>query len=237
MYDTIEAMLPHVDAVMVESVDGRPHLAQAKPVIEAGKRVFIDKPMCASLKDVIAIFDLAKKHDTPVWSSSNLRYHEGVVKAATAEVGDKTFVLSFGPASLEKNHIDLAWYGIHSVEALYTVMGTGCQSVQRTHTEGQDVVTGLWNDGKIGTVLGIRNGKRHFGIKVFGTKAIAEESVGGAYPQQMAAVMKFFQGGEAPVSPEETIELFAFMEAADVSKERGGAPVTIEEVIKKAKSE
>ncbi|NNE93376.1 MAG: Gfo/Idh/MocA family oxidoreductase [Verrucomicrobiales bacterium] len=237
MYDTIEAMLPHVDAVMVESVDGRPHLAQAKPCLEAGKPVFIDKPMCASLKDVIEIFEISKKTGTPVWSSSNLRYHDGVkAAAANEEIGEKRMVLSFGPASLEKNHIDLAWYGIHSTEALFTVMGTGCVSVSRTHTEGQDLVTGLWEDGRIGSVLGIREGKAHFGIKLFGTKAMAEEKVGGAYPGQMEAVMKFFQTGEVPVTPEETIEIFAFMEAADVSKERGGAPVKLSEVIEAAKS-
>ncbi len=235
MYDSIEAMLPHVDAVMVESVDGRPHLAQAKPAIEAGKMVFIDKPMSASLKDVLEIFDLAKKHNVPVWSTSNLRYHAGVVKAANADVGEVTAVISYGPASLEEHHIDLAWYGIHPTEALFTVMGTGCKSVQRTHTPGTDVVTGLWDDDRIGTLMGIRKGKAFYGVKVFGTKGMVEEKAGGAYPELMAEMVKFFQTGTPPVSPEETIELFAFMEAADVSKEKGGVPVLIADVLAAAR--
>ena len=237
MYDSIEAMLPHVDAVMVESVDGRPHLRQAKPCIEAGKPTFIDKPMAASLKDVIEMFELSKKHGTPIWSASNLRFHEGVVRAANADIGDLTVAISIGPASLEEHHIDLAWYGIHPVEALYTVMGTGCQSVTRTHTEGNDLVTGLWAGGKIGTVVGNRTGKGGYGLKVIGTKGSVDEKAGGAYPEIVAAVMKFFETGKPPVSPETTIELFAFMEAADESKRRGGAPVKISEVIEKAKSE
>ncbi|MEM1440723.1 MAG: Gfo/Idh/MocA family oxidoreductase, partial [Verrucomicrobiota bacterium] len=234
MYETIEAMLPHVDVVMIESVDGRPHLRQATPGILAGKPTFIDKPAAASLKDVIAIFDLAEKHGTPVWSSSNLRYHPGVVSAATTDVGEVVSVISHGPASLEPNHLDLAWYGIHATEALYTVLGSGCLSVTRTHTDGTDVVTGVWEGGKTGTLFGLRKSKTPFGLKVFGTKKVIEESAGGAYPELMAEMVQFFKTGKPPVSPETTLELFAFMAAADESKKRGGAPVTLTEVFEAA---
>ncbi len=235
MYETIEAMLPEIDVVMIESVDGRPHLAQATPGIIAGKPTFIDKPAAATLKDAVAIFDLAKKHGTPVWSCSNLRYNAGVVKAATADVGDVAAVISYGPASLEEHHLDLAWYGIHPTEALFTVIGTGCESVVRTHTEGTDVVTGIWKGGKVGTLLGLRASKTVYGVKVFGSKAVIEESAGAGYPELMAEMVKFFQTGKVPVSAEETLEIFAFMAAADESKRRGGAPVTLAEMMEKAR--
>ena len=235
MYETIEAMLPEVDVVMVESVDGRPHLAQAKPAIEAGKPTFIDKPVAASLEDAVAIFDLAKKHGTPVWSCSNLRYNAGVVKAATADVGEVAAVVSYGPASLEEHHLDLAWYGIHPTEALFTVIGTGCESVVRTHTEGTDVVTGIWKGGKVGTLLGLRASKTVYGVKVFGSKAVIEESAGAGYPELMKEMVAFFQTKKPPVSAEETLEIFTFMAAADESKRRGGAPVTLQEMMDKAR--
>lgn len=235
MMDSIEAMLAEVDVVMVESVDGRPHLEQAAPAIRAGKPTFIDKPLAASLEDAVAIFDLAKKHGTPVWSSSNLRYHGGVTKAATAEVGEVAAVVSYGPASLEEHHLDLAWYGIHATEALFTVIGTGCESVVRTHTPGTDVVTGIWKGGKVGTLLGLRASKTVYGVKVFGSKAVVEESAGGAYPELMAEMVKFFQTKVPPVSAEETLEIFAFMAAADESKRRNGAPVTLAEMMEKAR--
>lgn len=235
MFDSIEEMLPHVDAVMVESVDGRPHLRQAAPAIKAGKKVFIDKPMAASLSDVIQIFELAEEHGVPVWSASNLRYHEGIVAAQKARVGEITMALSYGPSPIEKTHPDLAWYGIHPVEALFTVMGPEVRTVQRTHTPGTDLVTGTWDGDRIGTVMGIRAGKRAYGIKVFGTRAIVEESAGAAYPQLMRQVVKFFETGNPPVSPEETIAIFAFIEAADLSRDRDGAPVSIEEVIRMAR--
>jgi len=235
MFDSIEAMLPEVDVVMVESVDGRPHLAQATPGILAGKPTFIDKPLAASLEDAVAIFELAKKHGTPVWSCSNLRYNQGVVKAATADVGEIAAVISYGPASLEEHHLDLAWYGIHPTEALFTVMGTGCESVSRTHTEGTDVVTGVWKGGKVGTLLGLRASKTAYGVKVFGSKAVIEESAGAGYPELMKEMVAFFQTKKPPVSAEETLEIFAFMAAADESKRRGGAPVALGEMLERAR--
>jgi len=232
MYDDMAEMCQAVDAVMVESVDGRPHLEQARAAIEAGKPVFVDKPMASSLKDAIAIFKLAEEKGVPCWSASNVRFHEGVVKAAESDFGDLVTTLSFGPASLEPHHPDLFWYGIHPTEALFTIMGPGCKTVSRTHTEGTDIVTGTWSEGRTGILMGIRAAKRSYGVKVFGTKAIVEESFGGAYPQLMTEVVKFFQTGKAPVSPSETVAILAFMEAADVSKERGGAPVQISEILK-----
>ncbi|MBL9156529.1 MAG: Gfo/Idh/MocA family oxidoreductase [Verrucomicrobiales bacterium] len=236
MYETIEAMLPEVDVVMVESVDGRPHLAQARAAIEAGKPTFIDKPVAATLEDAVAIFDLAKKHGTPVWSCSNLRYNAGVVKAATTDVGEVAAVVSYGPASLEEHHLDLAWYGIHPTEALFTVIGTGCESVVRTHTEGTDVVTGIWKGGKVGTLLGLRASKTVYGVKVFGSKAVIEESAGAGYPELMKEMVTFFQTRKPPVSAETTLEIFAFMAGADESKRRGGAPVTLQEMMEKARA-
>ncbi len=235
MLDSIDALVAEVDVVMIESVDGRPHLAQATPAIIAGKPTFIDKPVAADLKDAIAIFDLAKKHGTPVWSCSNLRYNEGVKKAASADVGEVAAVLSYGPASLEEHHMDLAWYGIHPTEALFTVIGSGCEKVSRVFTEGTDVVTGVWKGGKVGTVLGIRDAKKVYGVKVFGTKAVVEESAGAGYPELMTEMVKFFQTKVPPVTAEQTLEIFAFMAAADESKNRNGAEVTLKEVMDAAR--
>ncbi len=227
MMDSIEAMLAEVDAVMIESVDGRKHLAQVEPALRAGKPVFIDKPLAASMEDAVAIMKLSQETGTPVWSCSNLRYHPGVAKAAAADVGEVAAVVSYGPASLEPNHMDLAWYGIHAVESLFTVMGPGCESVSRVHTDGIDVVTGVWKDGRVGTVLGLRAAKAVYGVKVFGSKGMVEETLGAGYPELMEAIVKFFQTKVVPVSPEETLEIFAFMAAADESKAKNGAAVKL----------
>src|SRR5947209_10681874 len=63
---SIDDLLAKVDVVLLESVDGRPHLSQVIPVFKAGKIVFIDKPIAGSLADALLIFDLAKQYKTPV---------------------------------------------------------------------------------------------------------------------------------------------------------------------------
>ena len=75
---SIEELLRKVDVVLLESVDGRPHLAQATPVLKAGKRLFIDKPLAASLDDARRIVQLSKETGTPFFSSSSTRFHPDV---------------------------------------------------------------------------------------------------------------------------------------------------------------
>lgn len=234
--DTIEELCTKVDAVLLESVDGRPHLEQVRPVFKAGLPVFIDKPVAGSLADAIEIYRLAAEHNVPCFSSSSYRYYEPMVALKQQDVGDIKSVISFGPAHLEEHHPDLYWYGVHPTEALYTIMGTGCETVSRTHTPDTDVVAGTWSDGRVGTLIGLRNQATPHKVIVFGTKAVAEQEDGGDYAPLVVEIMKFFQTGIVPVSPEETIEMFAFMEAADESKRQGGVPVKLSDVMEKAKS-
>lgn len=72
--DSIPRLLEKVDVVMLESVDGRIHLQEAIPVIQAGKPLWIDKPVAGSLADAIVIYELAKKHNVPCFSSSSARF-------------------------------------------------------------------------------------------------------------------------------------------------------------------
>ncbi len=233
MFDDIDAMLKEVDVVMIESLDGRPHLAEATPVINAGKPLFVDKPAAASLRDVLEIYRLAKEHNVPIYSGSSLRFYPNLQEMKATDVGELRGAASCGPAELEPHHPDLFWYGIHPTEALFTIMGTGCQSVVCTATPDTHLVTGLWSGGKVGTLRGIRNGKAPYRVTVFGSKKVLDEPLAGDYTPFLREVVKFFQTGVAPVSPEETIEIYAFMEAADESKQAGGCPVKIADVLAK----
>ncbi|HYV28535.1 MAG TPA: Gfo/Idh/MocA family oxidoreductase [Candidatus Eisenbacteria bacterium] len=234
MVDSIEELCQQVDAVMLESVDGRPHLAQARPVIKAGKPLFVDKPVAGSLRDAIEIFRLAKENKVPCFSSSSYRYYDSLVELKKADVGEIRAVISYGPAHLEPHHPDMFWYGVHPTEALFTILGTNCESVVRTATPDTDVITGVWSGGRVGTLQGIRKGNTPHKVIVFGTKAVAEQKGSGDYAPLVREIVKFFQTGIAPVSPEETIELFAFMEAADESKRQGGKAIKIKDVMKKS---
>jgi len=236
--DTIEELCQKVDGILLESVDGRPHLEQVRPVIAAKKPVFIDKPMAGNLADVIEIFRLAKENNVPCWSSSSLRFGPGIIGMRdNDEVGRVLGCDAFGPCSLEEHHPDLYWYGIHGVEILFTIMGPGCETVRRVQTKNYEFVVGLWKGGRIGTFRGLRAGKSGYGAMVFGTKGIAQSGGYGGYEPLVNEIIKFFKTGNAPVPPEETIELFAFMSAADESKAKGGAAVSLTELIEKAKKQ
>ncbi|MBN4046683.1 Gfo/Idh/MocA family oxidoreductase [bacterium AH-315-P07] len=232
--DTIEELCTLVDAILLESVDGRPHLAQVTPVFEAGLPVFIDKPLAGSLRDAIEIKRLGEKHDVPWFSSSSYRYYKSMTDLMAQDVGEIRGAMSYGPASLEPTHPDLFWYAVHPTEALFTALGTGCETVTRITTKDTDVVTGIWSGGRVGTLRGLRNASTPHKVILFGTKKVAEQKGGGNYAPLVVEIIKFFKTKVPPISPEETIELFAFMEAADESKRQGGKPVSIEYVMKKA---
>lgn len=229
--DTIEELCEMVDAILLTSVDGRVHLEQARPVFEAGKIMYIDKPLAGSLKDAKAIVELGNKHNVPWFTSSAFRFYEGVQAMKHKDLGEVRGVISYGPCYLEPTHPDLFWYGIHPAEALYTVMGTGCEVVTCAVTDEFHVVTGVWEGDRLGTLYGLRTGARPHGLVVFGSKAVERQEGGGSYAPLIAAIMQFFRTGEPPVTPEETLELFAFMEAAHESIRRDGAPVRIDELL------
>jgi len=236
--DSIEGLCQKVDGILLESVDGRPHLKQARPVIAAKKPLFIDKPMAGNLADVLEIFRLAKENNVPCWSSSSLRYFPAIVEMKQKdEIGEVLGCDVYSPCSIEEHHPDLYWYGVHGVEMLFTVMGPGCQNVRRVQTPGSEFVVGTWEDGRIGTYRGLKTGKSSYGVTIFGTKSIIEGGKYGGYEPLVDEIIKFFKTGNIPVPQEETIEIFAFMSAADESKAKGGAAVSIAETIEKAKKQ
>jgi hypothetical protein len=233
LYDSIEAMCRDVDAVLLESVDGRPHLEQAKPVIAARKQLFIDKPMAGSLRDVIQIFRLAREAKVPVFSSSALRFARDSQAVRNGSIGKVLSAETYGPCETEPHHPELFWYGVHGVEALFTVMGTGCVSAQRSTTpDGMIEVKGVWKGNRSGIFRQSKNKKFYGSAK--GEKGEAPVGSIDGYGPLVAEIVKFLQTGVPPIPEKETIEIFAFMEASDVSKANGGKPVKLKEVIKAA---
>ncbi|MDX2029068.1 MAG: Gfo/Idh/MocA family oxidoreductase [Blastocatellia bacterium] len=235
---SIEELCRKVDAVLLESVDGRPHLSQVRPVLAAGKRVFIDKPFASSYADAREIVRLAREARVPFFSSSSLRYANDLQAIKRNEsLGALMGAFTYGPAPTEPHHPDLFWYGIHAVEMLYTLMGPGCESVTRVNTPGADVVVGRWKDGRTATIRGTRAGKQDYGVIAFGEKTTLTTTppMKVDYRNLLVEIIKFFQTGTPPIAPEETLEMMAFMEAADLSKARGGAPVPLTAVTDGAK--
>ncbi len=235
LYDSIEELAKNVDGVLILSVDGRPHLEQFRRTLSAHKPVFIDKPFAGSLRDAVEIVRLAREAKVPCFSSSSLRYTLDSPAHQLDTIGQVTSAYSFGPMELEPHHPDWYWYGVHAVEALYTVFGPGCVCVSRTHTDQTDVVTGVWSDGRVGIVQGNRlPTKPKYGVVVLGAKGMLTGGQQHSYKPLAEDMLKFFRTGVSPVPLETTLEIFAFMEAADESKRHDGAAVSLADVLKAA---
>jgi predicted dehydrogenase len=226
---TIGELCDLVDAVLLESVDGRVHLAQAREVLRRRKPLFIDKPMAASFADARELARLAAESGTPWFSSSSLRFAPAYQEFLADPGHDRVLgVEAHGPASLEPTNPGLFWYGVHTVETLFTLMGPGCVSVTMTSNADFDLAVGVWKDGRIGTVKGMRKGKQDYGALVYGEKAVAHLAVKEvSYVPLVRQIMDFFRGGRSPVPPGDTLEIMAFMDAAERSRINGGIPVEL----------
>jgi hypothetical protein len=222
----IATLLTKVDAVLVESVDGRTHLAQARQVIAAGKPLFIDKPLASTLEDAREIARLAKAANVPWFSASSLRWSE---ITETMKFADTKGVLTWGPGPLEEHHaLDLSWYAIHPIEILFTLMGTGCEEVTRTVGADNDEITCRWKDGRIGSVRALRP-YGPYGAVVFRKDGVAQSppKPKAGYETLVREIVHFFETKQPPVANDETLEIFAFMDAAQRSKQAGGKPMRL----------
>jgi hypothetical protein len=223
----IPSLCRKVDGILLESVDGRVHLEQVKPVIAAHKPVFIDKPLAATLEDAREIARLAKEEGVPWFSASDLRFTDLAIRLKSPDI---TGAITWGPGPLEPHHhLDLSWYAIHAVELLYSLMGSGCEEVTRTYTPDADVIVGKWKDGRIGSVRALRPyGK--FGAVVFRPDQKVNQSDPksvDSYRPLLVEIVKFFETKEPPFPNQQTLEEFAFMDAAQRSREAGGAPMKL----------
>jgi hypothetical protein len=222
----IPTLCQKVDAILLESNDGRKHLPQAREVIAARKPLFIDKPLASTLEDAREIVRLARESGVPVFSSSSARF-DGI--ASAMKVADATGAIVWGPGPLEPHHyLDLSWYGIHAVELLYTLLGPGCEEVSRVVTADSDEITGRWKGGRLGSVRIIRP-YSDMGAVVFRLESIlqSDSKMEESYVPLLKELVKFFETGKPPVTPEETLEVMAFMDAAQRSKQAAGQPARL----------
>ncbi len=219
-----EEMIGKVDGMLIESQEGGVHLERARPFLEKGIPCYIDKPFTCSSRDAKKIFELARTNKTVVFSSSSLRYTPELVAFNVDKSMSKVQgVLAYGPCPLfdanPKLNPGLYHYGIHAVEILYTLMGPGCTRVTSAHEKGVDVVTGHWSDGRVATVRGIRAGKSEYGALVFTDKGVVPLTLNTKYiyKELLKKIVEMFQSKKSPVEEIVTIEIMAFIEAANKS--------------------
>lgn len=251
MVDSIPALLANCDAVLIASLDGRLHLQQATPVLKAGKRLYIARPLAASLADAVAILKLAEMTRTPFFSSSQHRFSPGFIGMRNhPEVGKVLGCDVYGGYEMKGARADDFIRPLHSLETLYTIMGPGVATVRCASTPLAESFTLVWQDGRVGTYRGIKEGKVKYSATVFGELGVSTAGIYGhgvpvqgvvptkdkymGYEGLARELGRFFKGGPSPVSASETLEIFAVLQAAEQSKARHGAAVPVAEVLRAA---
>ncbi|WP_163880195.1 Gfo/Idh/MocA family protein [Paenibacillus favisporus] len=223
---SIQEAAENADAILLLSVDGRVHLEQFRQIVPYGKPVFIDKPFAVTTRDAKAIYRLAQEHGIPLMSCSSVRWSEGLDRALdSADQGNIIGVDTYGPMELQSTQPGFYWYGIHAADMLYRSMGKGCKEVTVTTNADHDLAVGVWEDGRVGTLRGNRKGNRRFGALIHreqGTEHVDVYADGKPYYASMLEeVIRMFQTGAAPIDMTETLEVIAFLEAANESRETG----------------
>jgi hypothetical protein len=228
IYDDIPKLAQDVDAIMLESVDGRQHLRQFE-LLAVGKPVYIDKPFATSMADAREIVRLAERTGTPLMSCSSLRYAAGI--DGLAQGAAVVSCEAFGPAARLDDYPGLFWYGIHSAEVLFTMMGPGCTRVRCLGYRDTDLAVGEWADGRIGILRGTRFDQGEFGCVVHtdqGTRCGIAQSEPPYYYLLLKKMMAFFESGESPIDIDETLDIVSFLEGADKSRAQDGATIALE---------
>ena len=242
--NSIEELLKRCDAVMIWSLDGRKHLAQATAVLKAGKPLFIGRPIASSPEDAIAIFKVAAETKVPCWTCSQHRYSPGFFGMRNhAEVGKVLGCDVYGGYDVNATDADKFTRSIHSIETLYTIMGPGVVKVSCQSSPTAESVTAVWKDGRVATYRGVKQGAVKYSATVFGDKGVSTAGIYGhgvpvngivptndkymGYGGLAIEMAKFFKGAPAPVTAEETLEMYALMQAADQSRAQNGAVVEL----------
>lgn len=214
-------MIGKVDGMLIEAVDGSVHWERVKPFLEAGIPCFIDKPFACSVVEAKKIIDLAEKKKVPIFSSSSLRYAPDIVEYQNNQKKHGTILGAsvYSPCALHERNPGLFHYGIHGCEMLFSLMGPGCEMVATAHQKGVDLVTATWKDGRLASFRGIRDGKSGYGFTAFASKSVEQVTVKTdmIYKELLKKIVEFFKTGKSPVPPRETLEIIAFIEAANRS--------------------
>jgi hypothetical protein len=232
--NTVDELNERSDRFMILSVDGRIHLRQANALLATGKPFFVDKPVAGNLAECVALYDLAHQHRVPCFSASSMRFGDAVTLLRSRSAsGDVLGVTSWGPLSYQTGLPELFFYGIHGIEFLFTVMGQGCESVTRVKSPVHDLTSGVWSGGRVGVYRGLLQGKTGYGLTAYGSKDIVSITEEPSYEALCRQIGKFFKTGITPVKPAETLEIYAFMEAADESAKRHGQAVSISEMMER----
>lgn len=223
-----EDVIGKVDAVIVATDKGNEHVWRAKPFVEAGLPIFVDKPLADNVED-LKTFIKWVKDGARIMSSSSLRYVKEYMPyfTSTYELGELRYINMTMNKSWER-------YGIHALEPVFRITGPGYVSVQNTGDSTRNIVH-LKHEKGIDVNLAIISDMAASDIKIVGTKGSVTVPFKDSYTSfrtQLQEFIKFAEGNEPEYSFTETIELMEIIIAGIRSREEGGRKVMLEEIRK-----
>lgn len=223
-----EDVIGEVDAVLVATDKGFEHVERARPFIEAGLPVFVDKPLCDNRQD-LATFTRWVEEGRPILTSSSMRYA-------------KEFVPYHGDTNAlgRLRHINVpmakSWeaYGIHALESFYRIVGPGFESVQNIGDREHNIVHLRHRDGVDVTIANIKDMAGAFGMMTLagthGGLQLRSTDTFHSFKAQLVAYVSFLRTGERPMPWSETVELMRLVIAGIESREQGGRKVMLSEL-------
>jgi len=229
MVEEPDDLLGEVDGVLVvdDTDGGALHASLARPFLEAGLPVFVDKPMTTTYEDAVGLFELAARTGAPLLSCSALRFAAELepARAELERIGRLSSVVSVGPG-------DWYYYGVHAVELLAAVTGTGAVSVYRHAFDQRDLAVIPFADGPVAVVETLRDAAYVFELTAYGEHGHTSFTVtdhAAFYTNTMREVVRMIERGRSPLRPEETLEVLAILQAGERSGNSGQA-ITLDAV-------
>ncbi len=202
---SIEEVVEKSDAVFVLAPSNpEVHRELAEIPLRSGKPVFVDKPFAPSKADAEAMFELAAEHNTPLISSSALRFSTEL-DAYRNKPGTTYMETTGGGGSFWE-------YSIHQIEMIVSVLGTGATRIMQCGAGGVEHMLIEYPDDRRATVTYTAHSP--FATRfVHEGKMIINQDCSNYFPILLSEILDFFATGKSPIDAAQTIEIAALVAA------------------------
>jgi hypothetical protein len=223
-----EDVIGQVDAVVIATDDGADHTRRAAPFLETGIPVFVDKPLAVTLEE-LARFQKWHDQGARFLSTSGMRFapETKLDTARRQALGELRWVTSFTCKTWER-------YGIHALEAVQPLLGSGFETVTMHSDAGGDIAHITHRSGARLTIGALHDAYGSFGaVHLYGTGAdvaLKLRDTYHAFRAQLVSLLEWLRGGVPPVGFGQTREMMAVLIAGIRSRQNGGREVSVRQI-------
>lgn len=209
---SIEQVIKECDCIVVLSPDNpERHEDLADLPLRSGKPVYVDKPFAPSIEAGRRMVEKAKAHNTPMMSSSALRFDSNIESALQRANGERVkFVSTRGGGVFEV-------YAIHQVEMLTTLIGVGAKRVMQCGNKDSRLMVVDYGDDRRGVINLIPGHGFQFSMQYGDNGLVVADNMVDFFPRFIEGMLKFFDTDKSIVPVEQTLEIAAIVEAGTVA--------------------